>query len=137
MAWLFATAKPGLSEAYWNRPRVERVRLFRDIRTAQTVNDNAQWQSAWEYAEIEHARIEEPSVWLNVYEARGPVNGIVRVQFQGSTVDVPFEFNVQTGNHGRDSNIAARPRSPYWIQIRLDELFQKATTEHALSPASR
>jgi hypothetical protein len=130
-------AKPGLPEAYWNRPRVERVRLFRDIRTAQTVSDNAQWQSAWEYCEVERAKVGEPTLWLNVYAAKGPVSGIVRVQFNGQVVDRPFNFDVVNGNRGRDSNMAARSRSPYWLEIRLDDIFQKAAAESAPSPASR
>jgi len=130
-------AKPGLPEAYWNKPRVERVRLFRDIRTAQAVGDNARWQSAWEYVEVQDAKLEEPSVWLNVYDARGPVNGIVRVQFKGQVVDWPFKFEIADGNRGRDSNIAARLRSPYWLQVRLDEVFRKATTEHTFNAGSK
>ena len=131
---LWVAAKPGLPEAYWNRPRVERVRYFRDIRTAQTVKDNAQWRAVWEYVEVEGAQIAEPTVWLNVYEAKGPVSGIVRVQFNGRVEDCPFQFNVTSGNHGRDSNIAVRSRSPYWLEIRLDEIFKQTPTGHAISP---
>jgi hypothetical protein len=134
---LWVAAKPGLPEAFWNRPRVERVRYFRDIRTSQAVKDNSQWRAVWEYCEVERAQVNEPTLWLNVYAAKGPVNGIVRVQFDGRVVDHPFQFNVTKGNRGRDSNMAARMRSPYWLQIRLDEMFQQAITEQARNSASR
>lgn len=134
---LWVAAKPGSTEAFWNRPRVERVRYFRDIRTSQAVNENAQWRTAWEYVEVERAQVTEPTVWLNVYAAKGPVSGIVRVQFDGRVVDHPFQFNVAGGNRGRDSNMAARSRSPYWLEIRLEEIYSRTTTEQALSPVAR
>jgi hypothetical protein len=134
---LWVAAKPGLPEAYWNRPRVPHVRYARDIRTAQTAKENAQWRAVWEYVEVEGAQVTEPTVWLNVYAARGSVNGIVRVQFDGRVVDCPFQFNVATGNRGRDSNIAARSRSPYWLEIRLEKLFKQTPTEHAVSFTSK
>ncbi len=121
---LWVAAKPGMPEAYWNEPRVSRVRYFRDIRTAQPMNENAQWSALWEYAEVERAELIEPTVWLNVYAAKGPVKGIVRVQFDGRVVDRPFFFNVTRGNRGRDANLAARSRSPYWQQIPLADMFQ-------------
>ena len=122
---LWVAAKPGLPEAYWNRPFVERVHYFRDIRTAQAVKDNSQWRAVWEY--VERAQITEPTVWLNVYAAKGPVTGVVRVQFDGRVVDCPFKFSVTTGNHGRDSNISARARSPYWLEIRIKDLFKQTS----------
>ena len=134
---LWVAAKPGLPEAYWNRPRVERVRYFRDIRTPQAVKNNAQWQAVWEYCEVERAQVSDPTLWLNVYAAKGPVSGIVRVQFEGRIVDCPFQFNVANGNRGRDSNIATRSRSPYWLEIRLDEVFQNVTTNHVFNTASK
>jgi hypothetical protein len=120
---LWVAARPGLPEAYWHRPHVEHVRYFRDIRTAQSVKDNAQWRQAWEYVEIEKARLDEPSVWLNVYEAAGPVSGIIRIQFNGRVVDRPFSFNVRRGNKGQDSNPSFRVRSPYWQRISLADFF--------------
>lgn len=128
---IWCAAKVGLPEARWNKTHVERVRYFRDIRTSQTVNDNTQWRAVWEYAEIEGAEVAEPTVWLNVYSAKGPVRGIVRVQFNGSVVDWPFNFDVTNGNRGRDSNMAARTRSPYWLEIRLAEVFGNANTNSA------
>jgi hypothetical protein len=76
-------------------------------------------------------------VWLNIYAARGPVSGIVRLQFDGRVVDQPFKFNVANGNRGRGSNMSVRSHSPYWLEVRLEEIFEQATTGHALSPASR
>jgi hypothetical protein len=134
---LWVAAKHGLPEAYWNRPRVPHVRYARDIRTSQTVKENAQWRAVWEYVEVEGEQVTEPTVWLNVYAARGPVSGIVRVQFDGRVVDRPFKFDVTNGNRGRASNIAARSRSPYWLEIRLEEIFKQTPTGHALNPAAR
>ena len=120
---LHVSANPhaGLPEACWHRPRVERVRLFRDIRTSQSVRETARGQAVWEYAEIEGARLNKPSVWLNLYEANGPVSGIVRVEFEGHIADRPFNFNVARGNKGRDAGLEARKRSPYWLRIDLQD----------------
>ena len=116
---LWVAAKPGTPEAFWNRMRVPRVTYFRDIRTAQAVKENAQWRAVWEYIEIESAQINEPTCWLNLYAGKGPVRGIVRLQFDGRVVDRPFEFNVTNGNRGRDANFPARSRSPYWQRVNL------------------
>jgi hypothetical protein len=126
---LWVAARPGLPEAYWNRPRVERVRYFRDIRTSQMVKANVQWQSVWEHCEVERAQAGEPTLWLNVYEATGPVSGIVRVQFDGRVVDRPFKFNVTRGNKGNDSRIVDRRRSPYWQEIRLEDMLQATSAK--------
>lgn len=128
---LWVAAKPGMPEAFWNRMRVPRVTYFRDIRTAQTVKENAQWRAAWEYVEIEAAQISEPTCWLNLYEARGPVRGILRLQFNGHVVDRPFEFNVTSGNRGRDANLPARSRSPYWQRVNLMDFLQTPPTQTA------
>lgn len=120
---LWVAAKPGLPEAYWHRPRVERVRYFRDIRTSQSDRATMQWRQAWEYVEVERAQIGDPTVWLNVYAASGPVSGIVRVQFDGRVVDRPFHFDVWRGNKGLDSNHSARARSPYWQEVKLLDFF--------------
>jgi hypothetical protein len=127
---LWVAARPGLPEAYWHRPRVQQVRYFRDIRTAQSVKDNEQWRQAWEFVEIERARLDEPTVWLNVYEAASPVIGIVRIQFNGRVVDRPFKFAVRHGNKGLDSNPSARVRSPYWQEIRLADFFPEEFSQH-------
>lgn len=120
---LRVAANAGLPEAYWNRLSVQRVQLFRDIRSSASLKDNPQWQATWEYCEIERAQLGEPVVWLNVYDANGPVTGIIRVQFNGSTTDRSFTFNVSRGNHGRDSDGAGRARSPFWQKVSLEEFF--------------
>lgn len=126
---LWVAASAGAPEAYWNRPRVPRVRYSRDIRTARSAKDDRQWQAAWEYVEVEGATVTEPTVWLNVYSAKGPVSGIVRVQFDGHVVDRPFQFNVARGNRGRDSDKAARVQSPYWQQVKLADFLQLPGSE--------
>jgi hypothetical protein len=120
---LWVAANAPLPEAYWRRPRVERVRHFRDIRTSQSVKGHPNWKAAWEYCEVKSARLDEVSVWLNVYDADGPVTGIVRVQFNGKILDRPFKFDATRGNRGRDSTLASRARSPYWQKIHLEEFF--------------
>ena len=67
------------------------------------------------------------SLWLNVYEASGPISGIVRVQYDGSVVDRPFRFEVTRGNKGVDNRIEARRRSRYWQEVRLEEMFRDTT----------
>lgn len=134
---LWVAARLGMPEAYWHRPVVSRVTYHRDIRTAQGLKDTADWRSGWEYVEVQGAQISEPTVWLNVYEARGPVSGIVRVQFNGQTVDRPFQFNVTRGNHGRDSDPAARSHSPYWLQIDLKDFELPATVSRANAAVAR
>jgi hypothetical protein len=128
---LWVAAKTGMPEAYWNRPRVPHVHYFRDIRTAQTVKENVQWRAVWEYVEVEAAQINEPTCWLNVYEARGPVRGIVRLQFDGRVVDRPFTFDVNRGNHGHDANFPARLRSPYWQRVNLMDFLQSPSPQTA------
>ena len=127
---LWVAAKQGLPEAYWHRPCVERVRYFRDIRTSQRVKDNAQWRQAWEYVEIERAQVNEPTIWLNVYAASGPVSGIIRVQFNGRVVDRPFKFDVRRGNKGLDANPPVRARSAYWQEVKLTDFFPDTLTQN-------
>lgn len=134
---LWVAAKPGLPEANFQKPNVERVRLFRDIRTAQAVKEDAQWKATWEYVDVAQAQIGEPVAWLNVYSAKGPVRGMVRVQFGEQVVDWPFQFNVTSGNQARDASLAARARSPYWLEIPIGEIFKQVPTGPATNPAAQ
>ena len=130
---LHVAARSGLPEAYWNKPSVERVHYFRDIRSSPSLKDNPRWQADWEYCEVEQAQLDEPVVWLNVYDANGPVGGMIRIQFDGRIVDRPFQFKAGLGNHGRDSDLAVRARSPYWQEIHLTDFFPDRPRPDALS----
>jgi hypothetical protein len=126
---LYVAAAPGSPEAYWHRPNVEHVRLFRDIRAAQSMKDTNHWDWVWEYCEVEESQLNQslqPTIWLNVYETSRPVSGIVRIQFQGHIVDRPFKFEVTRGNHGHDSDISSRSHSPYWQKVNLADFFPAA-----------
>jgi hypothetical protein len=89
------------------------------------------WQTSWEYVEVSHAEISKVSLWLNVYDTSGPINGIVRVQFDGRIVDKPFRFDVTRGNKGNDNRIGARRHSRYWQEIRLEEMVAATVAEHS------
>lgn len=115
--------KAGSPEAYWNRPIVQGVHHLRDVRaSAKSTRDDKQWQTAWEYCEVARARLEQPIVWLNVYDASGPIHGIVRVQFRGRVADRPFQFNVTRGDHTSPSP-DMRARSACWQQVNLVDFF--------------
>ncbi len=124
---LYVATEPGQPEAFWKRPKTPRVEYFRDIRQAKSANDSDRWRESWEYVEVENAELgspaKAPTCWLNVYRSSSRVHGFVRVQFNGKIVDRPFQFDVRRGNAGRDSDPAARTRSPYWLRIDLTEFF--------------
>jgi len=126
---LYVAAAPGSPEAYWHRPNVEHVKLFRDIRASQSIKDTNHWDWVWEYCEVEESQLNQssaPTIWLNIYETSRPVSGIVRIQFQGHIADRSFKFDVTRGNHGRDSDISSRSHSPYWQKINLADFFPAA-----------
>jgi len=58
-----------------------------------------------------------------LFDTKGSVKGIVRIQWNGKTVDKAFEFNLNRGNQGADSSFAQRRQSAYWREIKLRELF--------------
>lgn len=128
---LWVAVKPEMPEAFWNRTRLPRVTCFRDIRTAQSVKENAQWRVVLENVEIEAAQISGPACWLNLYEGRGPVREILRLQFDGHVVDRPFEFNVTSANLGRDANFPACSRSPYWQRVNFMDFLPMQSTQTA------
>ena len=134
---LFVAASPGATEVYWKHPLAEGAAYFRDIRHVSEPKTSGDWQTSWEYVEVSHAEISKLSLWLNVYDASGPISGVVRVQFDGRIVDKPFRFDVTRGNRGNDSRIADRRRSPYWQEIRLEEMFQPAPDEQKARLSSR
>ena len=130
---LHVAASMGLPEASWNRPSVERVRHFRDVRAPQSSRGSSLWQSTWEYCEVSQALLTEPTLWLNAYEASEPVNGIIRVQFRGKVEDRVFSFPISRGDRGRDGEPTSRARSPYWQRINLTDFFPssvEATVHH-------
>jgi hypothetical protein len=120
---LWVAAKSGLPEAYWHRPEVDRVRYFRDIRTSQGTQRSDAWTTHWEYAEVTGAQVNEPTIWLNLYDAEGRVDGVIRAQFQGKSVDKSFRFDVTNGDHGRNANFPVRLHSRYWIRVNLADFF--------------
>lgn len=134
---LFVAASPSAPEVYWKRPLAEGAKYFRDIRHASEAKTTGEWQASWEYVEVSHAEISKVSLWLNVYDTSGPVSGIVRVQFNGRTVDKSFRFDVTRGNRGSDSRNVERRRSPFWQEIRLEELFQPSSNEQQGRVTSR
>jgi hypothetical protein len=127
---LYVAASSGGTEVYWNRPQADGATYFRDIRQASEARPLENWQTSWEYVEISHAEISKVSLWLNVYDTSGPISGIVRVQYDGRIVDKSFRFEVTRGNKGNDNRIGARRRSPYWQEIRLEEMVAATPAEH-------
>lgn len=120
---IYVKSSPDRPEAFWRQPYSTGVRLFRDVRHAVSAEPGRNWKLSWEYAEVKSATLTNVSVWLNVYHARGPVTGVVRIQWQGQTFDQPFRFAVECGNGGRDDGLAARRRSKYWREVRLTDFF--------------
>lgn len=126
---LWVGAAPNLPEACWRHPNAPHVTYFRDIRNARPEQVSGAWQSTFEYVEIKQGNIDDATVWLNVYESSGPVEGIVRVQFNGKVVDRPFHFNVTSGNHGLDSKPRDRSHSACWQRVNLTDFFPSETTQ--------
>jgi hypothetical protein len=120
---LYVAARPGAPEVFWQRAEATDAVYFRDIRHAGPRGQSGDWTASWEYVEVNHARLEDMSVWLNMFDTKGSVKGIVRIQWNGKTVDKPFEFNLTRGNRGLDNNLPQRRQSPYWQEIKLRELF--------------
>jgi hypothetical protein len=120
---LYVAARPGAPEVFWRRAEATDAVYFRDIRHAGPQGRSGDWTASWEYVEVKHARLEDVSVWLNMFDTKGSVKGIVRIQWNGNTVDKPFEFNLNRGNQGADSGLAQRRQSAYWQEIKLRELF--------------
>jgi hypothetical protein len=111
------------------------VTYFRDIRDASKPTPTENWQTFWQYVEVSLADISKVSLWLNVYDASGPINGIVHVRFDGKVVDEPFRFDVARGNRGNDNRLETRRHSPYRQEIRLAEMIKASTRQIShLSP---
>lgn len=126
---LYVSPRPGAAEVFWHNQRAEGATYFRDIRSANAERTSESWQASWEYVEVSHADISKVSLWLNVYQATGPIAGVVRMQYEGRIVDKPFRFDVTRGNKGTDNKIEARRLSPYWQEIRLEEMFPATPAE--------
>jgi hypothetical protein len=124
---LYVSARPGAPEVSWRRSYSSGTTFYRDIRSAGAKGNNDAWRMNWEYVEVSRQDdLSKISVWLNAYRTHSSVSGLVRVQYQGQIVDRPFAFNVTRGNAGWDSALAARWRSPYWQEIRLEKFFNSA-----------
>jgi hypothetical protein len=134
---LYVSAYPGAQEVYWHRLQAPGATYYRDIRAASAGRPSEDWQTSWEYVEVGHADLSKVSLWLNVYEASGPISGFVRVQHGGSVVDRPFRFDVTRGNKGVDNRIEARRRSRYWQEVRLEEMFPETSGQHTTPPNSK
>ena len=73
------------------------------------------------------------SVWLNMFDTKGSVTGIVRIQWNGKTVDKPFTFTLNRGNKGADSNLTRRRQSTYWQEIKLRDLFPELSLSDSVT----
>jgi hypothetical protein len=120
---LYVAARPGAPEVYWKRAEASDAIYFRDIRHAGPAKGETDWTASWEYVEVKHTRLQDLSIWLNLYETKASVSGIIRIQYNGKTVDKPFRFAANRGNHGADSKLTRRQQSPYWQEIKLREMF--------------
>ena len=131
---LYVAARPGAPEVFWRRAEATDAVYFRDIRHAGPQGRSGDWTASWEYVEVKHARLEDVSVWLNMFDTKGSVKGIVRIQWNGKTVDKPFEFNLNRGNQGADSSLAQRRQSSYWQEIKLRDLFPEEFISRTPTP---
>ena len=120
---LYVAAHPGAPEVFWKRAEATDAVYYRDIRHAGPQGSSSDWTASWEYVEVRHERLQDVSLWLNLFETKAPVKGIVRIQCCGQTVDKPFSFTASRGNQGADSTLAQRRQSSYWQEVRLSDLF--------------
>ncbi|MBU6401958.1 MAG: hypothetical protein KGS61_16700 [Verrucomicrobia bacterium] len=115
---LYCSAGPGLGEASWRAPFTTRVRHFRDIRRARRLGTSpADPHVAWECVQVERPDFSKISLWLDLYFSRTPVQGVIRFQWRGRSLDQPFHFDRLPGDGGRDA--ARRRTSPFWQEVRL------------------
>jgi hypothetical protein len=131
---LYVAAHPGRPEVCWKRAEAADAVYYRDIRHAGPQGQGGDWTASWEYVEVKHARLEDVSVWLNMYDTKGSVKGVVRVQWNGRTVDKPFQFILNRGNKGADSSLSQRRQSAYWQEIKLRELFPEEFVSKTPAP---
>ena len=120
---LYVSARPNAQEVFWKRAEAPDAVYYRDIRHAGPQGPGSDWTASWEYVEVKHARLRDVSVWLNMFDTKGSVTGIVRIQCDGKTLDKPFQFTVNRGNQGADSSLTQRRQSAYWQEIKLGDLF--------------
>ncbi len=112
-------------EVFWKRAVSGDAKYFRDIRNASATGDG-DWRGGWEFVQISHNDLSRVSLWLNLFKASAsrPITGIIRVQWNGRTIDHPFSFGqIMRGNSGADADYPARARSSYWQRIDLVALF--------------
>jgi hypothetical protein len=94
-------------------------RLYRDLRKADTSRepfDDAQYKN-WEWASIDHARLNDLSLWLNVYQTTKPVRVTVVRVWQGDRKTLVYDFDLSSGDGGANRN--NRSASPCWKRIPL------------------
>ena len=120
---LYVAAHPGDPEVFWKHAEAPGAVYFRDIRHAGPQGNGSNWTACWEYVEVMHNQLEDVSLWLNIFDTKAPVKGIIRVQHNGRSVDKPFQFNVNCGNHGQDNGASQRRQSPFWQEVKLSDLF--------------
>ncbi len=96
-------------------------RLYRDIRAAGTIEGNADEFLSWECAEISHNRLEDLTVWLDVYWTNQPVRVRVVVVWNGQIQELFTDLNASRGDEA--SHHLNRTASDAWTRLNLTALF--------------
>ncbi|MBX3733919.1 MAG: hypothetical protein KF791_15190 [Verrucomicrobiae bacterium] len=131
---LYVQPPSGGPELYFAKPESQYGRLFRDVRQSLAASPES-WRSTWEYVELSDDSL-PTEVWINLYQGRGPIHGIVRVFRSGQEVELGFELPAVLGDHASDRS--RRSNSPQWIRVPLSDVTAPAavSAEPSIQPES-
>lgn len=113
--WLSSNGQP--MELSHSRKETLWGRLYRDVVSSSTTTANEEEFENWEWVKVDHARLHDLVLYLNVYRTTAPARvTIVRV-WKGKRRSRVIDLNVVKGDGGRNRN--NRAASEAWRRISL------------------
>ncbi len=110
------------SEIRFSQTNVVGGHLLHDLTRSFLGSETPEFTSAsWEGVILDDPRLDEATIWLNVFKTSKPVTGLLRALWRGKSVDIPFRFDVTQGDKAGGRN--HREDSPCWFRINLRDQF--------------
>ena len=90
-------------------------KLFRDVLSSGSIDDDSADYQKWEWVRIDHGRLEDLTIWLNAYSTTKPA----QVRIIGVSKGKRFERNIQINGPGDGGLSADRESSDAWHKMTL------------------